>query len=226
MRSERPIVYTAIFGHKDDLKDPLHPSKACDYVCFTNRRDFESQIFDIEICDPFDIRPVMAAKWYKMNPHLLFPDGISLWIDGSVLVKSSDIVDFIERHSRESHFTLFADSTHQSVRSLMNELKLCKPDIDPKTLEAQYQRYRDSGFPDTVPVVKGGVLLRNHHVDDVMRFDTEWWLEIISGTSRDEVSFPYVAWKSNVEFAYFPYQGIYNNPHFAIQKHNDKKVNV
>lgn len=218
---ERPVVYTAIYGNIDNLKDPLHPSKKCDYVCFTDRRDFRSSIWDIQLCEPSDVDPTRSAKLFKMLPHNYFPHQVSLYIDGTILLQTPDIDKFIRENIRNNHFVIFGDPNLRSIDELVDHFKRNNK-IFANAAQNQYETYRSEGFPPTHQMVKGGVLLRQPHREDVIGFEKDWWLEIQNHSISDEVSFPYVAWRRNFTYALFPDHSIYDCPAFEVQKHEHR----
>ncbi len=45
----------------------------------------------------------------------------------------------------------------------------------------------------------------------------EWWIELKYGSKRDQLSFPYVAWKNNLDFNFIN-EDIDNNQWFQLMK--------
>jgi len=45
----RLVIYTAIIGNYDTLKDPEYIDENCDYVCFTDNRELKSDIWQIRL---------------------------------------------------------------------------------------------------------------------------------------------------------------------------------
>ena len=93
------IIYTAIFGDKDGLKDPLTISDRCKYICYTDNPNLKSNIWDIRVVNPGLNDNNLNAKYFKVLPHRCFEDEEienSIWIDGArEIIGDMDI--FIEK---------------------------------------------------------------------------------------------------------------------------------
>jgi hypothetical protein len=107
----RVCVYTAIFGDYDELHSPPRQSVPTDFICYTDSAKLSNPrwivVRDLRLPA---LHPRLRAKWFKTHPHTLFPDGrprsgqhwrltavslmhrydSTIWIDGSVHVKSAD----------------------------------------------------------------------------------------------------------------------------------------
>jgi len=215
--AERPMVYTTIFAGRDEIKDPIHPSTSCDYVYFTDNPGLKSKVFDIEIRNP-STDPARAIREYKMLPHLLFPNKISLYIDGNIRLLTDDIPGFVAGSIKNDNFVIFSNPDRRNVREEMEYcIRTNKENAD--TLHMQYQQYLNDGFPDKTPLICGGFILRRSHEEAVVNFDRLWWLEIMTKSRRDEMSFPYVAWKTDFSYALLPYHSRRDCAAIRIEEH-------
>ena len=89
------VIYTAIYGNKDTLKNPLFINKDYDYLCFTDNKNIKSNILKIIYKEPVHEDSVRSAKIFKAKPHEFLQDyDISLWIDANFLIKS-DLSSFL-----------------------------------------------------------------------------------------------------------------------------------
>ena len=68
------VVYTALYGDKDTLKNPLFVSDDFDYVCFTDNENLKSEIWQCKYSEPVHPDPVRSAKIFKAKPHEYFPE--------------------------------------------------------------------------------------------------------------------------------------------------------
>jgi hypothetical protein len=83
------VVYTAITGGRDTLKDPLFVPPGWLFVCFIDSPHVGSHIWDVRplAWSSSDRDPRRTARWHKLNAHKLFPeDSVSIWTDASVRV--------------------------------------------------------------------------------------------------------------------------------------------
>src|SRR5690348_15337130 len=93
-------VYTAIIGGYDDPKPFIGKSVSCDYFLFTDNAKLPDQFKHLS--------PRMQAKWYKLHPHILFPDyDLAIWIDGSAVVHSYKFVEKMISELGESEMMCF-----------------------------------------------------------------------------------------------------------------------
>ena len=91
------VVYTAIFGGKDDLIDPEFIPENCDFVCFTDK-DFKSDIWDVRKIESIFDDPVRNARMYKVLPHKYLSEyEYSVWIDGNMMVRG-DVNKLIKKY--------------------------------------------------------------------------------------------------------------------------------
>ena len=84
------VVYTAIIGNYDKLKDPLIIDKGVDYVCFTDSDKIKSNIWKVVKVDYLYRDSRRTARLLKVLPHKIFhKHKINLWVDASFLIKGS-----------------------------------------------------------------------------------------------------------------------------------------
>jgi hypothetical protein len=220
-KTNKIVVYTAIYGNRDDLKEPSVELEGCSLVCFTDNESLRSKAFDLRVCPPTDSDPVRSAQIFRILPHKFFPDfEYSLWIDGSVVFKKGDIRSLIDQYLRDYDMALFAhpdrDCVYDEAKtwvSIRNE--------DPKLIRAQMERYRNEGYPPHNGLVAGGIILRRHLSPEVVRVNEDWWNEISHFSRRAQLSFNYVAWRNNFKWATI--EGLlWDNEYFRIAEHLDR----
>jgi hypothetical protein len=122
----RAIVYTAIFGAYDDLKQPAPQNEECDFICFTDSglppRVGAWSV--IRVRPSGRLHPPMQAKKFKLLSHKVFPNGrlalryaplslrrpcdMSIWVDGSFQIKSPDFVGSMRSALGGQDWAMFA----------------------------------------------------------------------------------------------------------------------
>jgi hypothetical protein len=212
------VVYTAIYGDKDDLKEPSVDLEGCSLVCFTDNKYLKSKVFDVRVYPSIHSDPARSAKIFKVLPHLFFADyEYSLWIDGSVIFKRGDIRALIDNYLREHDAAFFA---HRDRDCIYDEAEACiilQKDNE-EIIRKQIKQYRDEGYPPHDGLVENGFILRRHLSTDVIRVDEDWWAQIVRFSRRDQVSFNYAAWKNN--FTWATIEGnIWDNDYFSVTSH-------
>ncbi len=69
-KSSKLLVYTVMLEYYNVLKPPKYIDENCDYVCFTNNRDAQSEIWKIVIVeDNYNLGDSRFASKIKILPH-------------------------------------------------------------------------------------------------------------------------------------------------------------
>lgn len=208
------VVYTAIFGGWDVYVEPPEG-------------DYRTVLFTDDCCGTVVKRahvvvvkgagdPVRAARGFKINPMTYLGSATySLWVDGSITMRNVDVNRLIEENLRDADIALFA---HPCRNCLYEEAQACvdlRKD-DPNVIQRQVMKYQSEGCPKGSGLVETGVLLRRHSVK-VAEFSRRWWREVMEFSRRDQISFPYVVWKTGVKYNIIP--GTMGSRGFIVRKH-------
>lgn len=235
----KKVIYTAIFGGKDNLHEPLFKPEGFDFVCFTDNKYLESENWNVRIVEPFLKDPVRNARYYKIMAHKVLPEyEQSIWIDGNMIVKGNVNV-WVDQYLSSNNFVTF-DHSKQKRRFLkvfwVKDKKLGRDCIydeygalvtrtkkgmymdDIETMKTQISRYENEGYPKHNGLAVTMILLRNHNNQQVIELDEAWWKELELGSRRDQLSLNYVAWKQNFPLVYVSGDPRYN-PYVSKTKH-------
>ncbi len=211
----RTVIYTAIFGGYDRLREiPLEiqqeeTTEDVSWICFTDDPTLRSNTWKVQHClmhigsrvKHVGSR-VMIAKEIKVLSHDLYFNYYdrSIWIDGSFSVHGP-LWNWFDQIGTND-IGLFR---HTCRKCLYREIEACqqKDKDHPDVLEAAKLHYLELGHPPNWGLWMGGILLRQHNVN-VESFNESWWNEIESGTSRDQISLPFVLRKTGINFHSFP----------------------
>ena len=222
----RTVVYTAIFGKRDTLRDPEYVPEDCDFVCFTDQ-SFSSSVWDVRRVEPECDEPVLSAKVYKVLPHRYFPDyEQSIWVDGNISVQG-DVHALLNSALATTNFAAFDHTRNVDSRDCIYDeaeevLELITQGrmkhVDPEVLREQVATYKRAGYPEHKGLITAMILLRKHNDPKVIETMEAWWREIERYTQRDQVSFNYVAWKHNLPITYIDADSR-NNEFFIFHSH-------
>lgn len=194
---EKKVVYTAVFGDYDQVP-AVNPEWDCDFVCFTDNPDIVSAGWKVVIVPLNGEAPAQANRHYKMLPHEYLPNyECSLYIDGNIKILA-DPKPLFEKYLEES---LIAIPKHQDRNCAYAEAILCIKGgrVDKDLVESQMARYSAEGFPKQFGMTENGIIFRRHHDETVMALMEAWWQEYCCGGRRDQLSLPYLIWKSKIE---------------------------
>lgn len=205
-QNTRRVVYTAIVGGKDKLHDPAHVLPGADYICFTDTPGMTSRVFTIRPLPWVEKDARLTARRLKLFPHLLFPGhGESLWLDGSKRIRR-DISALWGEALDGAHMATFG---HPYRRCLYEEIQDCLQNGRDRAeaLQAQQEDYRRQGMPAGMGLFETSVMWRRHHTPRVISAMELWWQELVTQSIRDQVSLPYVLWRTNLQVRRLDYAG-------------------
>lgn len=238
------VIYTAIFGGKDNLIEPEFVPEGCDFVCFTDS-DLVSDVWEVrKVKSEFDDF-VRNARMYKVLPHKYLPEyEISVWTDGNLLIKG-DINKLVEKYLKDVNLAIFDHNQHtkrwnklfwvkntedcrdciyDEAEYLLKIGKDGKYKDDPDLIKKQVEGYYKENYPEHNGLAVTMVILRKHNELDIIKTMEAWWKEIQNGSRRDQLSFNYVVWKNNLDFVYMKGDSR-RNKYFLHQQHK-RRVNL
>lgn len=193
---KRIVVYTAITGNYDELKEPIFIDKNIDYVCFTNNRNIKSNNWNIEYINDKKMDNMHLAKKIKIFPNLFVKEyETSIWIDGKFEIKN-DLRKYIEMYEKDKPILCFPHFARDCIYEEMAACIYLKKGIKEAILRQAFQ-YFSEGYPLDNGLYEMGCIVRNHNDELVIKLMKNWWKEIITYSYRDQISFPYVCWKNH-----------------------------
>lgn len=180
------LVYSAVFGNYDAVREPLEPGR---YLLITDER---APWGWREQKETRSLTPRRTARYWKTKG---MPDDhdFTIWLDGNVqlTVEPRRLVQKWLIDTR-ADIALFKhpghDCLYQEARQCWKKMKDHK-----KVIDEQMDRYRRKGFPYKFGLGETTVLARRN-TPAVRRFNDYWWSEIRKGSVRDQLSFDYVRW--------------------------------
>lgn len=223
-KEKRLAVYTAIIGKYDNLLKQNSISKYCDYFCITDNRDIKSNIWKIIYVDKNDyglndIENTKVARYIKTHPHIFFKNyQHSLWIDSNIIIER-EISEWIYKYLKNDDSSLV--HLHPDRFTLNQEVKEVidakKDSID--NITKQIENYRKDGFNcDTNGLIMTNVIYRKN-TREVNEFNELWWNQIKNYSKRDQLSFNYSAWKTELKYSTCDLDP-FGNIFFTRLKHN------
>jgi len=208
------IIYTAIFGKYDTLKEPTVITKGWKYICFTNRKDIKSDVWEIKHIENKNLSNVKAARCIKIRFFDYIDADLSIWCDASMQI-NINLDDFVKQYHRGDFTTL----QHPARKCIYEEGYACiklKKDKQ-ETINKQMLRYYNEKVPQHLGMIQSGLMIRNRN-KDVISFCSEWFKEVKNGSCRDQLSFNYVVWKTKLIKPYLISSNILKNE-FRLHRH-------
>lgn len=191
------VVFTCITAGYDDLRPVRAPEPGVRYVCFSDggiapAAGWEMRPLPHEFADG-----ALANRYVKMHPHLLFPDcECSVYVDGNIEFGAG--VKALADHALSAHE--LAVYAHPFRDCVYEEAVECAA-VGHNWIwdfERQMRRYRSEGMPAKLGMFECNILFRRHHAPRVVALMEAWWREYLQGARRDQLSYPYILWRSPV----------------------------
>ncbi len=200
----RIAVYTCIIGAYDKFLEPKIKPDNIDYYAITDQSLAVNSawcLFDVSHIKKK--QPSLSAieqnRWYKMHPHLLFPDyEYSIYLDGNI-TPMSDLTELINRigpYPIATHCHYTRNCVYQEARVV---LQLGKD--TPEHIEKHLLFLQEQGMPKDYGLADCSVIARKHHDTFCISLMEQWWKEFLLYSRRDQLSFPYVLFKNGLTIA-------------------------
>jgi hypothetical protein len=180
------VIYTAIFGNYEELKEPAIITPGWRYICYTDQ-PLTSNVWEIVSTQLGETTASRAARWYKVMHWIDWE--LSIWIDASFRI-AVNLNDWWDRYFQKG----FSAPCHPWRNDVYNEALDCilsgrgiKSEI-----EAQIAKYRTEGIPSHGGIISSGLLMRQN-TPDVIALCEDWWHEVANGSTRDQIAFAKVS---------------------------------
>ena len=198
IKNNKIAIYTAFTGDYDTLKEPEVIDENCDYICFTDNPNLESDTWKIIQMDETTLDNNRKAKQYKLLPHKYLKDyKYSFWLDGTFRIKGS-IREYIYKNIKADSPMLCVVHTERDCVYDEYDASKIIPRYPRAVMEEQINYYKKQGFPKKYGLGVMGAIFRKHNDQAVIQVMEDWWQENIRFTNQDQLSFAYVCWKNDL----------------------------
>lgn len=200
----RKVVYTAMFGEKYRLNEPIFLNKGWTLKCFTDQNITSKNWEIIRVKPPKD--PRKKSREVKIINHTFFDYDICLYLDARFTVMVN--LDLMVKKYLNNDLAVM--SRKKRHRSHKEEIDLCiRLKLDDKNvLKRQFDQYKKDGFPTDSILYSPGIMFKRN-TKKVKTLMEMWYNEIIKHSYRDIVSFAYVLWKYPVKLSVMPHRSTY-----------------
>ncbi|MDO3387337.1 glycosyltransferase [Gilvimarinus sp. SDUM040013] len=229
-RQSDKVIYTCLSGDYNDLVQPAYIDFDWDYVCFTDNVDV---LRSGKHCGIWELRPIeikaetpgRVNRWYKMHPHLLFPDHEkSIYIDGNINIIGDYCFKVIflsdEKILLPKHFcrTCIYDEI-AAVKASQRFTGEEKEDF-----ERQRQFLSDEGYPEGLGLSENNFIYRKHHDPVVKSMMNLWHWVLKNYSARDQLGLGYCFWRYGIDLKSSLIENCrINYKNFRVFAHNDNK---
>ena len=190
------IIYTAIIGNYDSLKEPTVKTPGWKYICYTDQPNLRSKKWQIIKWEFIDDK---SPRFLKLI--VPFRYDLCIWIDASVQI-NCNLNTFLNRYFIDDLTVL----THPSRKCIYEEAKVCieRSKDKKEVIEAQIEKYKSEKYPINNGMVATGMIIRRQS-NKVDEFCLKWWEEVRNYSRRDQLSFNYIQWKTKTSYITLPF---------------------
>ncbi|MFW6047132.1 MAG: glycosyltransferase domain-containing protein [Candidatus Woesearchaeota archaeon] len=216
-------MYTVIFGGYDSLKEDesIIPPAGVDFFIVTDTKDLKTRFYNVIHKEDVFANPQKAARYYKINSHLLFPDYDWVFFhDGLIEIKLNKIHDLLKTVDGYDFL-----SYHHHIRNCTyREAKVIKAYAleYSKIVDRQVRQLKKCKFPKNAGLFESFFLFRNHKNLEIIKMNEHWWSEVNEFSLRDQLSLTFVAHQYKINKGYFQGKGR-NSQFFDFHSHKKNR---
>ena len=205
-------IYTSIISKYDPLHFAVKQSAPTNFYAIVDEPHPSQGWKQIITARRFS-DPRMEAKWYKAFPdRLKFHEDYVIWVDGSIRIISTEFAGYMVSQAKDT----MAAFQHPWRNCIYKEAQECHDMLKYKDqpILAQVEHYRDLGWPENGGLIAGGVICwRRSYINPDA--NQSWWLEMMSWTLQDQLSFPIIAERHGLQVNVCD-KPLMNNEYFQV----------
>ena len=193
-------IITSLCGLETKLCDPEKVFDGVDYIAFVDVINPDCHVWDQRKAIDFTLddqyRGRRNAKIYKVMPNMFLPEyDYWFWVDSTheVVVHPKEI---IEKYLGDSDIGLWKHTDRDCAYKEANVIKQLGYDHK-ELVDNQINYYNSVNYPKDNGLYELPVSVRKN-TDKIKIFNMRWWEQICRFSSRDQISLPFVLWKSNI----------------------------
>jgi hypothetical protein len=201
----QPILYTAIFGNKDELIEDHRGVDDWRIICFTDNANLRADRTEVVRVPRICKDPVRCARYYKLLPHEHLPSApYSVWIDGNVRITSDHFAAQVDDWLGHAPMAVLDHPRRDCVyREAERVIELGKD--HPGVVRQQIKAYRAMGVPEHLGLHTNSVVCRRHDDPEVQRLCNAWWDILVDYSRRDQLSMDVARWLTGCSVTTIPF---------------------
>lgn len=213
------VVYTAIFGNYDKLRELPFKKKNVEYICYTDNKNIKSKSWTLIYIDKKEETSTIINRKLKINvlDHLDIYDK-SIYIDGNIQVLN----DLEPLFNHLCDFPLGAIKHRLRQCIYIEAIECQKIGKAGKDILEQVNKYKEEGFPENYGMTENCILFRNHRHPELKHILDLWWKQFDTGVKRDQISLPYIRWKYNLQVKDIDFSPKKPNGYLRWSQHGNK----
>ena len=222
------FVCTVLMGDYDFLL-PVHKeeyNKSWKYICYTDKdRSIKGWEFRKLPENVRDLSAFLQTRYIKLFcQSIINLPGIYVYIDANISLGKDFGVLYEKFLKSEKHLGLIKHPDRANVFDEFNcALKMNKLKSQDDVARKQIESYSlDKKFAGVDILFENNISFRKYYSNDIDELMNSWWLELKVWPTRDQLSFPYILFKSNVEYFMLNLNIRKPNDYVFIHGHREK----
>lgn len=198
------IVYTALIADESLPLEEVgqfypfkHDKGDVEYIAFTNRDDLTSDYWDVrKVNVKENLSPRMMSREIKWNPTK-YLNGFThtIWMDSQCYFTYEPKAIVNHYLQNKYHTAIHHHTDLQSVYVEGMVTSYVYLNDKPSIVNRQLEKYFDEGMPYNYDHYETGILIREN-CKEANQLSMNIYSELRSSSIRDQISAPYVVWKS------------------------------
>ena len=201
------IIYTVIFAGYDNLQ-PVPNDDRFKHRCITDMTGHEGvyQNWQIRRYSSAQLLertgfsdPSYQNRYFKFNPpsEVVGNSDIHVYLDGSIRVKDYELLYNSCKMLDRAKFSMLIPTSKFANNFCLECLQVLRHDkAIAEDIHRQAREYFQEGFKDEYNTVSAGMQIRKTGDTNATAFLKRWYKEIEEWRTRDQISFPYVLWRT------------------------------
>tara|TARA_R110000824_G_scaffold345000_3_gene531707 strand:- start:410 stop:1114 length:705 start_codon:yes stop_codon:yes gene_type:complete len=199
-------ILTSMCGMSNSLHNPTQKFDGVDYIAFVDRPHASATAWDqrtaLDFTLDYSYKGRRNAKIYKILPHLFLPEyDYWFWVDPTHEVTVCPRL-IIEEYMNNADMGLWKHKHRDCAYQEGEELRSLNYDHQ-ELIQDQLSYYKSMKFPEHWGLYELPINIRKN-TDGVKILNMRWWEQICKYSSRDQMSFPFVLWKTGVSTKLLP----------------------
>ena len=212
-------VYTAIFGDKDSIREPINYNgvDSVDYFLITDKEDVKNHFYKIIYSRNKFTDIAKNARYYKLIGLKEFKKyDYIIWHDANLQLLHNSIPSLIKSVQHKQ----LATFQHPKRTNFYDEAIACILDEKEDSFTVFYQClcYFFKNISPHCGLYETSILVKNNRRRDD-RFYKTWWEEIKRHSRRDQISLPYALGKHKIQIGILKGERL-DSPYVIYHEHN------
>jgi hypothetical protein len=220
----KTVLYTCSNLAYDQIFSPVARTPGVEFVLFTDRRPPFVRGWRWAPPPPQTrgLPDTLVNRFCKFFPHRIFPDAErSVYVDANTLILSDLTPLLAEFEASGAEIGLFP---HKQRGGIAEELDYGIevgriPPGDVEKGRAQLAFYAEEGLPEGHVFTENAILFRRHGSERLAAAMDLWWEQLERFTRRDQLSLPYVLFKTGIPTHVWDWNYKFENPYFHRYLH-------